>query len=321
MKKYYYAGGARVAMRVGSTLSFLLTDHLGSTAITASSSGAKSAELRYKAWGEQRYAEGVAPTDFRYTGQRLESLLGLHDYGARWYDSYLNRWTSPDPIVPEKIQGVQAWDRYAYANNNPVRFNDPSGHCIGPLLAVCIAAATFIADNAAAITAVALTGAIMSFVGPSNPDPQLINDPVASQQALENSAFQALGWLTLGQASLEFSSIANPSVPVLPDRTNPKDKTTGILIAGGEQTTLISGRNGPASQMPPGASGYDIVSRTHVEGHASALMTQNEWTTGTLWQNNIPCTSCTTNLPRMLPTNTTLRIIVPGEYDRIFKGR
>jgi hypothetical protein len=26
---------------------------------------------------------------------------------------------------------VQAWDRYAYANNNPVRYNDPSGHDVG----------------------------------------------------------------------------------------------------------------------------------------------------------------------------------------------
>jgi RHS repeat-associated protein len=133
MKKYYYAGGGRVAMRVGSGtgttgLSWLLTDHLGSTAITASSSGAKSAELRYKAWGEQRYAEGVAPTDFRYTGQRFESLLGLHDYGARWYDSLLGRWIQPDSIVPLESQGVQAWDRYAYSYCNPVKYIDPDGH-------------------------------------------------------------------------------------------------------------------------------------------------------------------------------------------------
>lgn len=245
----------------------------------------------------------------------------MYFFNARRYDSALGRWAQPDSILPVESQGAQAWDRYAYVNDNPVRFDDPSGHCIGPLLAICIAAATFIADNAAAITAIALTGAIMSFVGPSDPDLQLVNDPVASQQALENSAFQALGWLNLGQASLEFSSIANPSVPILPDRTNPKDKTTGVLVAGGEQTTLVSGRNGPASQMPPGTSGYDIVSRTHVEGYASALMTHNEWTSGTLWQNNTPCTSCTTNLPKMLPTNTALRIIVPGEYDRVFRGR
>jgi hypothetical protein len=32
--------------------------------------------------------------------------------------------------VPLESQGVQAWDRYAYVNNNPVRYNDPTGHCI-----------------------------------------------------------------------------------------------------------------------------------------------------------------------------------------------
>jgi hypothetical protein len=42
MVKYYYAGGQRVAMRVGSNApSFLLGDHLGSTSLTANSSGAR----------------------------------------------------------------------------------------------------------------------------------------------------------------------------------------------------------------------------------------------------------------------------------------
>mgnify|MGYP007118560755 CR=1 FL=1 len=46
MKKYYYAGGTRVAERKGTTLYWLLSDHLGSTSITATSSGSKTAELR-----------------------------------------------------------------------------------------------------------------------------------------------------------------------------------------------------------------------------------------------------------------------------------
>jgi len=39
IRKYYYANGQRVAMRENSTVYYLLTDHLGSTAITADSSG------------------------------------------------------------------------------------------------------------------------------------------------------------------------------------------------------------------------------------------------------------------------------------------
>jgi hypothetical protein len=30
--------------------------------------------------------------------------------------------------VPLTSQGVQAWDRYAFVNNNSLRYNDPSGH-------------------------------------------------------------------------------------------------------------------------------------------------------------------------------------------------
>jgi RHS repeat-associated protein len=105
MRKYYYAGAARVALRAGagtgaSGLNWLVSDHLGSTAITADSSGNKVAELRYKAWGETRYAWGSTPTGRQYTGQINEPSFGLYFYGARWYDASLGRFISPDPIVP-----------------------------------------------------------------------------------------------------------------------------------------------------------------------------------------------------------------------------
>ena len=100
-----------------------------STAITVSADGTKAAEMRYMPWGEQRYASGTTPTSFRFTGQRQESSLGLYFYGARWYDPALGRFTSPDTIIPQQ-QGVQAWDRYAYTNNNPVKYTDPSGYSV-----------------------------------------------------------------------------------------------------------------------------------------------------------------------------------------------
>jgi hypothetical protein len=52
--------------------------------------------------------------------------MKLNLMGARWYDPALSRWTQPDSIIPG-IQGIQGFDRYAYVNNSPIRFNDPTG--------------------------------------------------------------------------------------------------------------------------------------------------------------------------------------------------
>jgi len=53
--------------------------------------------------------------------------FGLMFYNARWYDPYLNHFSQPDSIVPDPGNS-QDWDRYSYSRNNPLRYNDPSGH-------------------------------------------------------------------------------------------------------------------------------------------------------------------------------------------------
>jgi RHS repeat-associated protein len=128
MKKYYYSNGQRVAMRQGSsTLYYLLTDHLGSTAITATTSGSKLAELRYYPWGGVRYTYGTTPTDYRFTGQQEVASIGLYFFKARFYDASLGRFISPDTIIPNPSDPV-SYDRFAYVRNNPMRYTDPTGH-------------------------------------------------------------------------------------------------------------------------------------------------------------------------------------------------
>jgi len=100
VKKYYYHTGKRVAMHDGATLNWLLGEHLGSTTITANSSGTRTGEIRYKAYGASRYTYGTTPTTYHFTGQREESTIGLYHYGARWYDPALGRFVQADPIVP-----------------------------------------------------------------------------------------------------------------------------------------------------------------------------------------------------------------------------
>ncbi len=127
-------------MRTGSGsgtdgLLWLFGDHLGSTSAVANADGSAGPTQLCMPWGEKRPAGASSlPTTFRFTGQRQESGLGpsggegLYYYGARWYDPALGRFVQPDTIIPESSQGIQAWDRYAGMNHNPVRYNDPSGH-------------------------------------------------------------------------------------------------------------------------------------------------------------------------------------------------
>ncbi len=67
--------------------------------------------------------------------------------------SYLTHFSQPDSIVPLASQGVQAWDRFAYTNNNAIRYNDPSGHCIllctviGAAVGAAISGATYALTN------------------------------------------------------------------------------------------------------------------------------------------------------------------------------
>ncbi|MBN2149638.1 MAG: RHS repeat-associated core domain-containing protein [Anaerolineales bacterium] len=100
---------------------------MGSTSITTDSSGSKVAEVRYGPWGTDRFTSGSVPTDFRFTGQRSESALGIYHFGARFYDPALGCFLSADSIIPG-AGNPQAYDRYAGLFNNPLRYKDPSGH-------------------------------------------------------------------------------------------------------------------------------------------------------------------------------------------------
>ncbi|MBI5825426.1 MAG: RHS repeat-associated core domain-containing protein [Chloroflexi bacterium] len=123
--------------------------------MTTDSTGAKVSEMRYKPWGEVRYSwtndtlnanPAYALTKYTFTGQYshmddpstpASEGFGLMHYGARMYDPALGRFTSADTIVPG---GVQGYDRYAYVNNSPVRYTDPTGHigCDEDLNGKCI---------------------------------------------------------------------------------------------------------------------------------------------------------------------------------------
>jgi RHS repeat-associated protein len=127
---YYYHASKRVAVRVGNTLYWLLTDYLGSTSKLIAATGALTGELRFKAYGDARYAWGITTTTkYHFTGQREESTIGLYFDNARWYDPALGRFVQADSVVPSPAD-PQNLNRYTYVLDNPLRYIDASGHAI-----------------------------------------------------------------------------------------------------------------------------------------------------------------------------------------------
>ncbi len=172
-KSYYYAGGKLIAMRVEGDpdpaqngLYYLHSDHLGSTSLTTCGNvggcgnyplGGAIARQTYYPFGQIRPGgTGAMPTDVGFTGQRLDDT-GLMHYGARYYSPSLARFISPDTVVPQP-ENPQAWNRYSYVVNNPLKYTDPSGHCFIFCIAAIGAAIGAVVNAVAYTVQVASTG-------------------------------------------------------------------------------------------------------------------------------------------------------------------
>ncbi len=119
-----------LAMRDSAgTLTFLHADHLSGTAATSSgvaAGGSQTSKQKYYAYGSIRTTVGTVPTPYEFTGERLDASTSLHYYGARYYDPVVGVFVQPDTIVAQP-GNPQSLNRYAYVNNNPLRYVDPSG--------------------------------------------------------------------------------------------------------------------------------------------------------------------------------------------------
>ncbi len=111
----------------GTQLVGLFRDGTGN--VTATSDGAQlSSRRRYTAFGETLTASGLSPTDRGFASLAEEGSGGFLLYArARHYDLRFGRFLQRDPL------GIEADQLYAYAANNPYRFQDPLGLAPVPL--------------------------------------------------------------------------------------------------------------------------------------------------------------------------------------------
>lgn len=128
--RYLVTGGVVQGARQGANQYVFQTDSLCSVRQVVDGSGAKVASYDFQPYGAQQGTAldaGVSPevTACRFSGGlgvRYDQSSGLYYMRARWYDPYLGRFVSRDPL--DLVGGINV---YTYCNANPLDGVDPNG--------------------------------------------------------------------------------------------------------------------------------------------------------------------------------------------------
>lgn len=125
--KYIYANGKRIALKTPTQTYYYHGNHLGSTSLVTDAARNVVEEIFYKPFGDSFTDSGSISLNHKYTGQELDAETGLYFYNARYYNPAIGRFISADTIVPDPAD-PQAFNRYSYVLNNPLKYIDPTGH-------------------------------------------------------------------------------------------------------------------------------------------------------------------------------------------------
>jgi RHS repeat-associated protein len=113
------------------TVVYYTTDAVGSVRMVTDSGGAVVARYDYRPFGDPcGTACGPQGTSEKrqFAGSEKDLETGLDYFGARYYQNPSGRFSSTDPVLtPEAFTNPQAWNRYTYTLNNPLRYIDPTG--------------------------------------------------------------------------------------------------------------------------------------------------------------------------------------------------
>ncbi|MEV5831528.1 RHS repeat-associated core domain-containing protein [Spirillospora sp. NPDC052242] len=125
--RYYTFAGQTVAMRTSDgTVTYMTGDHQGTAQLAIDATTQQLTTRRFTPFGIIRGLDEDAtwPSDKGFLGGTQEPT-GLTHLGAREYDPETGRFISVDPVM--NLGDQQSYNGYAYAENSPVTYSDPTG--------------------------------------------------------------------------------------------------------------------------------------------------------------------------------------------------
>jgi len=141
--KYVFAGKQRIAtIKPNDETLFYMSDHLRSSTLVTDAGGIVVQRMDYEPYGapiENSRSGNPSVLRHTYTGQEADFETGLMYYRARYYDPVVGMFISPDRFVASSFD-PQAFNRYAYARNNPMRYVDETGEAFWLIFGIVIGA-------------------------------------------------------------------------------------------------------------------------------------------------------------------------------------
>jgi RHS repeat-associated protein len=222
-------------------------DSLTSSSVLSGSSGGQAEVNVWFPFGRIQTATPQASFQVsrRFTGQIFDAESGLYYYNARYYDPELGRFIQADDEIPD-FANPQSYNRYSYCLNDPLTYDDPTGHSID-LGVVKVLANGYVAEG---------SGVVQQFAGQTVVGGQLnwaeraaVNLQIATERG--DTASQAKYAAQVQHSGVDYATLAAGANN--PKQTSQNLLGTGVGFAGSVHTPEVGGQGG-AQQTSSGAS-------------------------------------------------------------------
>ena len=139
----YDSNNSAIGFKLGDDSYYYVKNLIGEIIYIVDENSNIVGEYKYDAYGNILNLSSLSPiaklNSIRYKGYYYDVETGLFWLSSRYYSPELCRFISPDSVDYLDPSSINGLNLYAYCNNDPINYADPSGHVaisIGLLLAI-----------------------------------------------------------------------------------------------------------------------------------------------------------------------------------------